>query len=169
MQPLIFVDMDGVLVDLWEGLEKRLNKKIDKSNKKEFTQEFYAFIENLKGPELSQFFATLPPTLDCFRIWNAVRHLKPLILSSVTNKEFTMYGKTIWCKNNLNLPGDRIFFSRKSNQKQYYASKFSILIDDFEDNIAEWRNAGGIAVHHVDTENTIRQIKKAIQELGFTY
>jgi len=80
-----------------------------------------------------------------------------------------MYGKTIWCKNHLNLPGDRIFFSKKSNQKQYYASKFSILIDDFEDNINEWRNAGGTAVHHVDTEDTIRQIKEAVTKLGFTY
>ena len=165
MQPIIFVDLDGVLVDLWAGLEERLNKKIPFDNKKLFTEEFYKFIETLTPAELTQFWVKLPPTADCFRIWNAVKPYKALILTSVTNHQSSIYGKEIWCKNNLNIFSDRIYCSAKSTDKKNYASKNSILIDDFIDNVVEWREAGGIAIHHQDADDTIRQIKDYISKL----
>lgn len=164
MQPIIFVDLDGVLVDLWTGLEHKLNKKIPHDDKKLFTAEFYKLIENLSPIELCQFWVNLPPTLDCYRIWNAVKPYKPLILTSVTNQRPSVYGKEIWCKNNLNLPSDRVFCSAKSKDKKNYASKNAILIDDFIDNINDWKEAGGIAIHHVDADDTIKQVNEYLSK-----
>jgi hypothetical protein len=45
------------------------------------------------------------------------------------------------------------------NKKQEFASPNSILIDDREKNIEQWRNAGGIGVLHTDAASTIKQLK----------
>jgi FMN phosphatase YigB (HAD superfamily) len=164
MQPIIFVDMDGVLVDLVKGLSERVGKELSYSRKEEFNTEFYNFINNVDRAHAAQFWSKLPPTPDCEKIWNAVKGYKAKILTSVSGKIGAVYGKELWCWTNLGINSDYVYCSEKSYKKQLYASKNSLLIDDYSENIEQWRNAGGTAIHHVDADSTIQQFKDYISK-----
>jgi len=161
MQPLIFVDLDGVLVDLVGGLAERLGK--DLSDREIFNQEYRKFIKETNPWALSQFWAKLPQTKDCEKLWNAFKGYKPLILSSVSNCINAVYGKELWCFTNLEIPSDRVFLSQNSADKALYASPKSLLIDDYDKNIERFRAAGGMAIHHTDTDKTIDLFNRFIE------
>ena len=44
--------------------------------------------------------------------------------------------------------------------KHVFAAPHHILIDDLEKTIIEWREKGGIGIHHTSTSDTISQLKK---------
>jgi FMN phosphatase YigB (HAD superfamily) len=150
---MIFVDLDGVLVDLVGGLEKRIGK--DLSDRNDFNKEYSKFAKETHPFALSQFWAKLPPTKDCEKLWNVFKSYKPLILSSVSGCINAVYGKELWCFTNLAIQSDRVFLSQNSKDKELYASAKSLLIDDYDKNVERFRNAGGMAIHHTDTDKTI--------------
>ena len=158
MQHIFFIDLDGVLVDLVGGLSQSIGKELSYDRRKEFNEEFKKFISDLNFAARAQFWAKLPPTKDMELIWNKVKCYKPLILSSISECEAAAYGKQMWCWNNLGIDSRQIFCVNKSADKQFYACKRSMLVDDFEENIVQFREAGGQAIHHINTESTIQQI-----------
>lgn len=164
MQPIIFMDLDGVLVDLKKGLGDRINKNLENASPKEFTTEFHSFINKLNYYETVEFWADLPETPDCAELWSSVKFYKPLILTSVSGVIPAIYGKQLWCYRHLDLPSSRVFCSKNSKEKKYYASQKSLLIDDFVDNIQEFREAGGTAIHHTNTASTIHEIQQFIEK-----
>jgi hypothetical protein len=48
----------------------------------------------------------------------------------------------------------------KAITKQKYAALNGILIDDYEKNIAQWREAGGIGILHKNARETIKQLRR---------
>jgi hypothetical protein len=48
---------------------------------------------------------------------------------------------------------------RNAKHKKDFAAPDSILIDDRIDNINGWIDAGGIGIHHINTQDTIEQLK----------
>jgi hypothetical protein len=48
---------------------------------------------------------------------------------------------------------------RSAKHKKDFATPNSILIDDRLDNIIGWREAGGIGIHHINTLQTIQELK----------
>ncbi len=70
------------------------------------------------------------------------------------NGDNCIIGKKIWTKNNL---GD---YNIILNEKKYqHAKSNSILIDDYIENIIPWREKGGIAIYHKNTDDTIKELK----------
>ena len=53
-----------------------------------------------------------------------------------------------------------VAFVMNNDKKQEFATPESILIDDREQNIQQWRQAGGIAIHHTSANDTIEQLKQ---------
>ena len=164
MQPIIFMDLDGVLVDLRKGLSEKVGKKLDFIHSDEFVTIFKNYVHNLSFGHAVQFWAELPPTEGYLELWQSVKYYKPLILTSVSNKLPAIYGKELWCRKYLEIDSSRIFCSKNSKEKKYYASKKSLLVDDFIDNVEEFVAAGGSAIHHVETASTIEQINSFIQK-----
>lgn len=163
MQPIVFVDLDGVLVDLKKGLGQIVGIDLAEVVGDEFHNIFVEFTKSLSYGETVEFWKNLPKTIDCDQIWKAVKFYKPLILTSISGVEAAAYGKQLWCWNNLGIESARVFCTKNSNEKQFYASKKSILIDDFGKNIRQFEDAGGTVIHHTDTASTINQFKKFIQ------
>jgi hypothetical protein len=164
MQPIVYVDLDGVLVDLVSGLSKAVGKELSLDRKAEFTEEFYKFINSMDVKYVAEFWRDLPQTKDCEKIWNTVKYYKPKILTSVSDNVGGVYGKELWCFTNLGITSDYVYCSRKSYEKKNYASKMSLLIDDYDKNIEQWREAGGTAIHHTDTDSTIQQFNEFIKK-----
>jgi hypothetical protein len=157
MQHLLFLDLDGVLVDLVGGLSKRIGKELSYDRRKEFNEEFKTFIADLNFAARAEFWSNLPPTKDMELIWNKVKFYKPLILSSISECEAAAYGKQMWCWNNLAIDSRQVFCVNKSADKQNFACKNSMLIDDFDDNIAQFRAKGGQAIHHTNIDTTLSE------------
>lgn len=168
MQPILFVDLDGVLVNLTQGLTDILGIDMSKLSKPEFTKTYYKFIRSLNQKDIFDFWTNLSPTEDCHVIWKAVQKYQPLILTAVGNCMTTCEGKKNWCKKHLGLSPERVFCSINSEDKQNYASPKCILIDDHEKNIEQFTKKGGYGIHHTHTKKTLSKFKKILKKWDST-
>ena len=50
----------------------------------------------------------------------------------------------------------------KGSQKAAFAHKKAVLIDDYQDNIDNWVEAGGIGILHKTADDTIKQLNDII-------
>jgi len=163
MQHILFVDLDGVLVDLTRGLSEILGIDMSKVSKKEYTRLFKEFIKDVPFKKRIEFWSNLPPMPDYKDLWNNLEKYQPLILSSVSGCMAACEGKKIWCKKYLGLDADRVFCSKDSKEKQNYASPKAILIDDFDDNIEQFRAKGGHGIFFKNNKDALKKIKKIIE------
>ena len=89
--------------------------------------------------------------------WDYIEKYNPIILSAPSRNNESRYGKRIWKKRNM--PTTKMILAYASDKKNY-ANSTSILIDDREENIKQWEEAGGIGILHTSAASTIAQLKK---------
>ena len=151
----IYCDMDWVLVDLLGSIKRHLGTT--KLNQKIIDDFFYS--EAGMGTE---FWAKAGWESGGKQLWKYIKSEKPEILSacpSICNKDRKVIkGKTLWSQDNLGIPKNRVNIVQR-REKQNFAGKDKILIDDREKNIKEWEAAGGTGVLHFNTNNTIKILK----------
>ena len=145
MDKQIFLDMDGVIVDLMVGIEAFFFCKLDHSDYNiNFMKDLGYTREDFWNKCTSLFWASLPKTLDANVILSIVEPYKPVILSSPPNSGVanSFIGKTSWVKHNLPeyYKEGRYFFGVA---KHLLAHPDAILIDDHEVNIEAFVKAGG--------------------------
>lgn len=92
----------------------------------------------------TNFWADLPWKMNGQKLWGFVSKYNPAILSRPQD-EFSIKGKLIWLSQRLNPPPAKIILE---TNKYIYANPASILIDDYEVNIALWEQHGGIGVFY---------------------
>ena len=68
-------------------------------------------------------------------------------------------GKLQWIKRNLGMKymAEAILCHRRD--KKRYGGKGTILIDDYERNVLEWKKTGGKAIHHINAKDTIEELE----------
>ena len=145
----IYCDMDGVLVDFDKGYEELTGKRASFDTPKE---EFWAPIQKAGAA----FWIKLKWMPDGKQLWNYIKPYNPDLLSAPSRDESSKIGKFVWVKRNV--PGTKLIL-RQAERKQEFATPNSILIDDREDNIQRWKEAGGIGIHHTSAADTIQQLK----------
>jgi hypothetical protein len=148
----IFVDMDGVLVDFEDGYERLTGKNI-KGNHVKGDTDFWQPITDAG----IKFWAGLKWMPDGKELWSYIKPYNPKILSAPSREESSKIGKHVWVKNNIS---DTKLILRSAERKQELAEPNAILIDDREDNIQQWKDAGGIGILHTSANDTITQLKK---------
>lgn len=171
----IYCDLDGVLVDFEKGVQKLLkmpSSQLVKGTMWKHIAKANAFYENLDW------------TQDGMRLWESIRHLQPDILTGVPYPKSSRIEKYNWCKRELgledvnhvdmaagcrdhkivngNLPKDDTtnVITCWSNNKHLESNHRSILIDDRECARDPWERAGGLFIHHVNTETTLSQLRE---------
>jgi len=152
----IYCDMDMVLCDFLSASEKVLGQPyFDKSMSKEE--------KSTKITAKKDFWHTLPWYDGGKDLWKYItKHSNDdiYILSAYASWDPNCKaGKKAWIKKNLRPAPNKIFLVKR-DQKQNFADKNSILIDDYSRNIHEWESAGGKAVHHINRSTTIAKLKK---------
>jgi len=149
----IYCDMDGVLVDFERGYAELTNTTPSKSfnGKSEFWEPI-----NKAGAE---WWANLDWMSDGQELWSYIKKYNPYILSAPSWDPSSRVGKEAWCKMHLKNSYKKLLLYPR-NQKQLFAAENKILIDDMEQTINEWKNAGGIGIFHTSAANTIKQLKK---------
>lgn len=148
----IYCDLDGVLVDFAKGYKKLTGQLPPPAETQTDKAAFWKPIDKSGG----DFWANLDWTRDGKELWNYIAPFKPEILSSPSNSNTSVEGKYRWVKEHL--PSVKLNLVQ-SKQKQIMAKPNTILIDDREDICKRWEDAGGIAVHHTDTNSTIQKLK----------
>ena len=151
----IYLDMDGVIADFSKRYKELYHMRPDEADKKkQFGQFFKQFIN-------SHQFATLDMIPDAKQLLSYLNTtgVPVEILSSTARPEhYDDIGrqKQIWLdKHHINYPAN---FVPGKSQKYKFADSESIIIDDTQSVIDDWRKAGGIGIHHTDALTTIAML-----------
>ena len=154
----LFLDMDGVLANFYPYFRKYFrNRLIIKGvNPNEVTISTYIKYKKIKEivhelceEEGVDFWINMPKTNNCTYYWN---HLKPIrdriIILTGIYPEMTsaVEGKSIWIKNNLGLPDNRIIFNPDKAKYATYDGHINLLLDDSIENVDSFSRAGGIGL-----------------------
>lgn len=149
---MIYVDMDGVLVDF--------NKKI----KEIFNKSFHELDNDWVWKQLSQYpnlYLDLDPMIDYWELWDAIKYYQPQILTAVPSKvdmPNVMNDKVEWISKHIGYC-TKINFGPYSVDKQKWCKPGDVLIDDSYLNISQWNDKGGIGILHSTASDTIKQLK----------
>jgi len=148
--PIIYCDMDGVLVDFEKGYKDLTTE--DASYETD-PNKFWAPITEAGA----SFWIKLEWMPDGHKLWDYIEKYNPTLLSAPSREESSRIGKRIWVKRNL--PGTKLLL-KSAERKQEYATPNAILIDDRKDNTDRWNAAGGIGIHHTSAAKTIEALEK---------
>lgn len=160
---VIYVDMDGVLVDLASSVEKTLNIEMH-STYRHSTERHPRIHERLVKLYQTNtsigVFRDAEQLPDATHLWEYINQHEVEVLSS-TGPMFAArieYEKRLWL--NKHKGKYKANFVRETYQKARFAKPNHILIDDQERALNPWRSAGGIGILHVCAETTIQQLKE---------
>jgi len=150
----IYCDMDGVLTD-FDGRFELFNDGISPS---EYERGFGIdkFWDSISKVGV-KFWEKIPWLKEGKKLWNYISKHNPILLSAPSRDHSSKVGKRKWVENNL--PGVELILTQKENKKNY-AYKSHVLIDDDEQNIKDWIEAGGIGILHRSFEETKEKLKK---------
>ena len=155
----IYCDMDGVLGDFVKGDEKQTGKSITKWAQGSKSEKWGQIKAN------PNFWRDLPWMSGGKQLWNFLKNKDVEILSAYVEDTYDkncIPGKRFWATKNLGISSSKINLVRRV-QKQQFADKNSILIDDYPKNVNDFRARGGQGiVHNGDTSRTLRLLKKLI-------
>ena len=158
--PHVYLDMDGVLVDLERGSVKVHGKTLSDVPKPERWDKIHA---------IKDFWKTLEWMPGAEKLWNFLKPYMPSIMSAWTKHDpNSALGKADWLKGHVGkLSRHRINLVMRADKKRFAkdgrTGAPNILIDDHPKNIGEWEASGGIGIHHTSVNRTIAKLKK----LGF--
>lgn len=147
----LYCDLDGVLVDFSKGYYDLTGIDLTGIFRKD--KKFWGPIDKAG----KKFWANLKWMKDGKELWDYIKKYNPDILSAPSRENDSRVGKNEWV--NREIPGAHLIL-RSMEHKKEFASPDAILIDDNEDNIKDWKDAGGITIHHTSTKETIKQLKK---------
>lgn len=149
-QPHLFLDCDGVLADFDAGARKLLGMTPADFEARHGRGEFWKRLARA-----GNFYGDLPEMPDARRLFEAVKHLKPSILTGLPLGKWAAPQKERWAAEHF--PGVPII-TTMARQKHLHMEPGDVLVDDRENHRHLWEDAGGIFVHHRNAEDSLRQL-----------
>jgi hypothetical protein len=90
------------------------------------------------------------------KLYNAIKHLRPIILTGTPNGDWSVVQKLRW--RDKHYPGVPMI-TCKSKEKRNYCQPGDVLIDDLLKYRELWTEAGGHFIHYVQNpENTVESL-----------
>lgn len=158
----IYCDMDGVLCDFRGRFEHFSGMYPREYEDRHGKTLFWNLIDNEVG---LVFWSKMNWTPMGKMLWHFIKPYSPQLLTSPSRANESRLGKNIWVKEHLN-PQPKVNF-RRAKEKHDFANENTILIDDREDTIERWNNAGGIGIHHPENTTNLNPILDKLKELGY--
>ena len=169
-EPVVYLDMDGVLADFFGGVENLYGvshwKELTNDKTKDLKQEV---INRITGTD---FFATLPKFNNADALIDMVKKFtggKFSINTSPLRGDHENSGKykKVWISNNIEQPDEIIVTGRKeSYAKDKATGTPNILIDDRPVNIQRWQGAGGYGILYQANRDSLDKVKKGLEAYG---
>ena len=150
--PRLFLDADGVLADFDRGARRLLGMAPKDFITKHGRGEFWKRLARAKN-----FYGSLPQMPDAQRLFDAVEHLKPTILTGLPIGKWAAPQKVEWAAEHF--PGVPIITCMAAD-KHLHMHPGDVLVDDREKHRAAYEAAGVVFVHHKNAEDSLRQLAK---------
>ena len=147
----VYVDLDGVMTDFYRGYKQVFGVEwLDIP----ISTDRWKNINNTPG-----YFENLPLKDDALELWDFIDtipniHVR-ILTSTGWNEERNGKEKRAWCLKNLGVHGHNVITVTNINKKHEHAHKEGILIDDHEEAIDLWIEAGGDGILHRNASSTI--------------
>ncbi len=149
-KPHLFLDCDGVLADFDAGAKRLLGMSPAAFEERHGKGEFWRRLARARN-----FYGELEQMPDAEVLFQAVKHLKPTILTGLPLGKWAAPQKERWAEEHF--PGVPIITTMAS-KKHLHMEPGDVLVDDRENHRHLWEEAGGIFVHHKNARDTIRQL-----------
>ena len=146
----LYLDCDGVLADFDTGAEKILGMPPRAFEARHGPGRFWARLA--KAPD---FFANLPLMPDATRLFEAVRHLHPVILTGLPRGNWAAAQKVRWAERHF--PGTRIITTLAADKRDH-CRHGDVLVDDTLKYRHLWEGAGGIFIHYSELGQALREL-----------
>lgn len=156
-QYLLFLDLDGVLVDFEKGVEGIFNKSIHQLSPKQMWPKL------ARTPD---FYTTLEWMPDGIQLWTFCEPYQPIILTGLPIGKWAEPQKRQWCAAQLGEDTEVIACLSKqkaANARKRDPNRTPVLIDDRSSLRTSWEEMGGIFIHHTNAQTSI----DALENLGF--
>ena len=155
----LYLDCDGVLADFDRGAAELLGIPPRQFAKRYGLPEFWRRLA--RHPD---FYGALPLMPDAMELFDAVRHLDPVILTGLPRGNWAAPQKIRWAAEHF--PGTRIITCLAADKRRH-AREGDILVDDTDRYRDLWTGAGGTFVHHRDARSTVEALRQIIpREMG---
>jgi len=144
----VYVDMDGPLTDFFGASADLFDKDMDEYPKGNYSpfeflgvneEEYWQLVEKIGA----KFWLDMKPAAYGSNIWQAVKSLNPIVLTSPAKHCSSSEGKVLWLQNEFG-EDFRDYILCPSQHKQRLSRPGVMLIDDSELNIKQWRARGGL-------------------------
>jgi len=148
--PKLFLDCDGVLADFDAGAEALLGMSVRAFEARHGKREFWRRLT--QAPD---FYARLPEMPDARRLFDAVAHLQPTILTGLPMGNWAAPQKVRWAAEHF--PGVPII-TCMARDKHKHMARQDVLVDDRETHRAAYEEAGVVFIHHRNAEQSLREL-----------
>lgn len=148
----LYLDCDGVLADFETGASAVFGMNLRAFEKRYGLGRFWAKLA--KAPD---FYFSLPLMPDAMRLFDAVKHLNPIILTGLPIGNWAADQKVRWAAKHF--PGTRII-TTMAKDKRNHAKEGDVLVDDQLRHAHLWEEVGGTFIHHKDAETTLKALDK---------
>ena len=148
--PRLFLDADGVLADFDEGVRRLLGMSAREFEARRGRGAFWR--ELAKAPD---FYARLPEMPDARELFDAVKQLKPTILTGLPLGKWAAPQKVAWAAEHF--PGVPIITCMARDKHRHMAAG-DVLVDDRENHREAYEAHGVVFVHHRNARDSIRRL-----------
>lgn len=147
----LYLDCDGVLANFDEGFHHLFGRMPDRDNPSMRPADMWSRLEAHPN-----FYGTLQKMHDADELFDAVEHLRPIILTGMPRGHWALPQKLEW--RDKHFPGTPMV-TCPSAHKYKYCVPGDILIDDLEKARHPWQAAGGTFIHHTSTKHTLTRLR----------
>ena len=151
-EPRLFLDADGVLADFDLAARRLLGMSPKEYIASRGRGAFWKRLANAPN-----FYGALPQMPDAQVLFDAVKHLKPTILTGLPLGNWAAPQKVEWAAEHF--PGVPII-TCMARDKHLHMHPGDVLVDDREKHRAEYEAAGVVFIHHRNAEDSLRQLAK---------
>ncbi|MBN2344265.1 MAG: hypothetical protein JXX29_11900 [Deltaproteobacteria bacterium] len=153
---ILFLDLDGVLVDFEKGVETLFHKPIDTIPPKQLWPRL------ARTPD---FYNQLDWMPDGRVLWEACKKNSPVILTGLPIGKWAEPQKRHWCERELGPDVEVLTCLSRNKAKVARArdtERIPVLVDDREKLKAPFEEMGGVFIHHRSAQQSI----EALSALG---
>lgn len=149
----VFLDCDGVLADFDKRAEVLFGMPSQQFEDEYGVKEFWRRIRND-----DEFFANLDLMPDAMELFDAVKHLNPIILTGAPMGKWAKPQKLAW--RDRYFPNTEMIVVNPSRDKfKHMIGKGNYLVDDLLKHSHHWINNGGVFVHHTSAKKSLKMLK----------
>ena len=164
----IYFDMDGVLAD-FQGYLRKHHTNLPEDLFSIPDPEFWKLVKEI--PDFWENLLVIKGAKELFDFAYDNFEEVAILSSPSRHDNRSIVGKVTWLNNNIGDDSTKIYERNfvRSNKKKFFANKNSVLIDDLDSNIDEFKQAGGHTIHFKTASQALKELKKFTKKDFLTY